>query len=591
MCIAILTTAHPDYPFILLNNRDEYLHRPTAEATWWPSPDNQVLGGYDLHRPAHGTWLGVTRQGRIAVLTNYREEDEKIIEGARSRGLIPNAWLKSDPAKQESTEDFAKRMIEEDGVKGVGGFSLCYGFIQDVVKEENKGLAIVSNRTPDVHGVIQLLQKPNETHALSNAAYGDRTWPKVINGEDWTRAAIAESVAAKESQDQLINRFLDILTTDTMPRQKENEEWDMYLNQLRYSIFVPAIGRDHLEEHKMPAHELTAAMCIMFFMSHYDGPREHFLGSHHCAHIDCPGTFEAHQKYRLEESRLDCSECLAEDGDEVDPDIVPVQYYPPIPHFEIEYVEGKGWVKVCEQDGEEGKERGTAENDQEEGQDDGRYARSFASLSDCDSVTSHWRLDSAFPSPIRPTAAATMENWPAPSYQTPPMTEEAYETRSPHEPPHEMAEVCEVSYEYGSASPGQDPYQPVPQEFPFEDSPNTVEHRYLVNRQLATLEHEMAHCQPQHYPSQPMFNVLRSQHMNNRRQNSNRRFAANRPPGYTIPPPVNPQPRPPPGMLPGGPVYENGFWYIVSANTTNGVPNFRWGPVPGPGESIDLPSF
>ncbi|KAF1942741.1 DUF833-domain-containing protein [Clathrospora elynae] len=260
MCIAILTTAHPDYPFILLNNRDEYLHRPTAEATWWPSPDSQVLGGYDLHRPVHGTWLGVTRQGRIAVLTNYREEDQTIVEGARSRGLIPNAWLKSDPEKKESTEAFAKRMIEE-GVEGVGGFSLCYGFIGHVVKGveeggEAKGLAIVSNRTPSTDGMIHLLQKPGETHALSNAAYGDRTWPKVINGESWTAAAIASSVAAKESRDQLVERLLAILATDTMPRQKENEEWDMYLNQLRHSIFVPAIGRDHLEEHKMPAHEV-----------------------------------------------------------------------------------------------------------------------------------------------------------------------------------------------------------------------------------------------------------------------------------------------------------------------------------------------
>jgi len=255
MCIAILSTAHPDYPFILLNNRDEYLHRPTAEATWWSPPDNQVLGGYDLHRPAHGTWLGVTRQGRLAVLTNYREEDETIIAGARSRGLIPNAWLKSDPSKGESTEEFAKRMIEEDGVQGVGGFSLCYGFMQDVVKG-GKGLAIVSNRTPDVKGVVHLLQEPNETQALSNAAYGDRTWPKVINGEAWTRKAIEESVVAKESRDELISRLLAVLSTDTMPRKKENEEWDMYMNQLRHSIFVPAIGRDHLEEHKMPAHEV-----------------------------------------------------------------------------------------------------------------------------------------------------------------------------------------------------------------------------------------------------------------------------------------------------------------------------------------------
>ncbi|KAH4055817.1 hypothetical protein HBI26_186560 [Parastagonospora nodorum] len=256
MCIAIVTTEHPDYPFILLNNRDEYLHRPTAEATWWPEPDSQVLGGYDLHRPVHGTWLGVTRQGRVAVLTNYREEDESIVQGARSRGLIPNAWLKTDPKEGESAEDFAKRMIEEDGVKGVGGFSLCYGFMQDVVRGKG-GLAIISNRTPDVKDVIHLPDSTSpSTHALSNAAYADRTWPKVINGETWTSAAIKDSVAAKETRSQLVQRLLKVLTTDTMPRQKENEDWDMYLNQLRHSIFIPSIGRDHLEEHKMPKHEV-----------------------------------------------------------------------------------------------------------------------------------------------------------------------------------------------------------------------------------------------------------------------------------------------------------------------------------------------
>jgi uncharacterized protein with NRDE domain len=195
------------------------------------------------------------------VLTNYREENDAIIQGARSRGLIPNAWLKSDPAEKESTTEFARRMIEEDGVKGVGGFSLCYGFMQDVVKavvqeEGGSGLAIVSNRTPDVQGVIHLMGKQGETTALSNAAYGDRSWPKVVNGEKWTQDAIRDSLAANETREQLVERLLGVLSTDTMPRQKENEEWDMYLNQLRHSIFVPAIGRGHLEEHKMPAHEV-----------------------------------------------------------------------------------------------------------------------------------------------------------------------------------------------------------------------------------------------------------------------------------------------------------------------------------------------
>ncbi|KAJ4315314.1 hypothetical protein N0V94_006010 [Neodidymelliopsis sp. IMI 364377] len=254
MCIAILSTAHPDYPFILLNNRDEYLHRPTAAASWWPDPDSQVLGGYDLHRPAHGTWLGMTRQGRIAVLTNYREQNQAIVQGARSRGVIPNAWLKSGPDSSQTAADFARQMIEEDGVEGVGGFSLSYGFVQDVARGE--GLVVVSNRTPSVSGIVRLLQQPGQTTALSNAAYGDRSWPKVVNGEQWTAAAIRDSIAAGESRAQLVDRLLAVLSTDTMPRQREDEEWDMYLSQLRHSVFVPAIGRDHLKANGMPRHEV-----------------------------------------------------------------------------------------------------------------------------------------------------------------------------------------------------------------------------------------------------------------------------------------------------------------------------------------------
>ena len=59
-----------------------------------------------------------------------------------------------------------------------------------------------------------------------------------------------------ESRDQLVERLLGVLSIDTMPEQKENEEWDMYMNQLRHSVFIPSIGRDGLDEMKMPAHEV-----------------------------------------------------------------------------------------------------------------------------------------------------------------------------------------------------------------------------------------------------------------------------------------------------------------------------------------------
>lgn len=63
------------YAFVLASNRDEYFTRPTRRAhVWDPSHEEEegevVLAGKDLL--GGGTWLGVTRSGRVAVLTNYR---------------------------------------------------------------------------------------------------------------------------------------------------------------------------------------------------------------------------------------------------------------------------------------------------------------------------------------------------------------------------------------------------------------------------------------------------------------------------------------------------------------------------------------
>ncbi|KAF4306727.1 hypothetical protein GTA08_BOTSDO05591 [Botryosphaeria dothidea] len=270
MCIAIITTAHPQYPFILLNNRDEYLHRPTAPAQWWAEPHSYVLGGYDLHRPVHGTWLGITRQGRIAVLTNFREEGAAIIQDERSRGAIPIAWLNTPPDSDEGTADFAQRLVDEGTLKHVGGFSLLCGCLQDVVQKrdpaaaetngdaQKRGLAIISNRTPDVKGLVWLVSASGETHALSNSHYGDRSWPKIVQGEAGTRDAVDASVAAAETKEQLLSRLFDVLSKDTMPRQRNGEQWEIYLRQLRNSIFIPGIGHD-VEMAEKPADAVAAA--------------------------------------------------------------------------------------------------------------------------------------------------------------------------------------------------------------------------------------------------------------------------------------------------------------------------------------------
>ena len=69
MCLAIVALdAHPRYRVVIAANRDEFHARPAAPAHWWTSG---ILGGQDLI--GGGAWFGVTRSGRWALVTNYRE--------------------------------------------------------------------------------------------------------------------------------------------------------------------------------------------------------------------------------------------------------------------------------------------------------------------------------------------------------------------------------------------------------------------------------------------------------------------------------------------------------------------------------------
>ncbi|PNS13805.1 Transport and Golgi organization protein 2 [Sphaceloma murrayae] len=244
MCIALLTTAHPAYALILASNRDEFVSRPTAQADWWDQPNQHVLGGRDLQREIRGTWLGITRQGRIGCLTNFREKEGQPVSGLKSRGGIVNAFLTTPADSQETTTEAAKRIVEVDGVDDVGGFSLLFGRLRRPSNDgQREGLAIISNRTPDVDGVIWVGQGSGEVHGLSNSHFGDTSWPKVTTGEKMLAEAVREHAGeADATRDSLVDRLFQILSVDTLPKRQSGEDWDAYVLQLRNSIFIPKVG-------------------------------------------------------------------------------------------------------------------------------------------------------------------------------------------------------------------------------------------------------------------------------------------------------------------------------------------------------------
>jgi uncharacterized protein with NRDE domain len=253
MCIILLSTAHPSYPLILLSNRDEFLSRPTAPANWWDTPNDHVLGGRDLQRKECGTWLAVTKQGRVAALTNFREEGDQYKPMGKSRGGIVNAYLTSPPDKAETPQEFAKRLIEEFGVTDVGGFSLVFGELRapDPGSGTYPGLSILSNRSASAEDLISIAAKPGETHGLSNSHFGDTSWPKVVLGERLLQEAISNDVDNPIDLTDFIENLFNILSVDRLPKRRKDEDWDAYVRHMRNSILIPPTGIDNATADKV----------------------------------------------------------------------------------------------------------------------------------------------------------------------------------------------------------------------------------------------------------------------------------------------------------------------------------------------------
>ena len=164
MCLAFVAIdAHARYPLVIAANRDEYHARVAEPAHWWPEG---ILAGRDLL--AGGTWLGVSRQGRWALVTNVRDAGHND-KSAPSRGSLVVDAL-GDPQAPMLAAAAALRGPRRNG------FNLLVG--------DRASAAYASNRASGA-----LLLEPG-IHGLSNHLL-DSDWPKVARGRHAFKASLA----------------------------------------------------------------------------------------------------------------------------------------------------------------------------------------------------------------------------------------------------------------------------------------------------------------------------------------------------------------------------------------------------------------
>ncbi|KAF6251997.1 NRDE protein-domain-containing protein [Scenedesmus sp. NREL 46B-D3] len=166
MCTSLfIYDIHPALLLLLTFNRDEFFDRPTQPAHFWPD-EPFVLAGRDALR--NGTWLGLTKHGRLSLLTNYREPISSADPGkfvkttdAPSRGALTTDFLTGSMGPLEYLQGLPRQDY--------------YGFNLLVADLQQRQLAYVSNRGPTQP---QLL--PPGCYGVSNGLL--QQWPKVRKG-------------------------------------------------------------------------------------------------------------------------------------------------------------------------------------------------------------------------------------------------------------------------------------------------------------------------------------------------------------------------------------------------------------------------
>lgn len=160
MCIIFIAyRCHPQYNLITAANRDEFYKRPAKAAYFWEDHPS-ILAGRDLEKM--GTWMGVTRTGRFAALTNYRNPSEFDKTDKKSRGHIVRDFLAGD----ETSLEFLKKLQQVS--LDYRGFNLFVSDGDSLMYYSNIGNEI-KQLEPGIYG-------------LSNDQL-DTPWPKVEKGK------------------------------------------------------------------------------------------------------------------------------------------------------------------------------------------------------------------------------------------------------------------------------------------------------------------------------------------------------------------------------------------------------------------------
>lgn len=213
MCLILLAwKQRDDLPLVVAANRDEDFARPTAAADFWKD-EPTILAGRDLS--AGGTWLGTSRDGRFAAITNYRNPSDRRTD-APSRGALVANFLRDTCSPPEYLKSL------QSTAQNYNGFSLLVGDRDQLWCYSNRGLD-PQPLPPGVHGL--------SNHLLNTP------WPKVRRGVSALDSLVRRAAAPED--------YFDLLDDTTTANDAELPDTGVGVERERWLSAIRLTGASY----------------------------------------------------------------------------------------------------------------------------------------------------------------------------------------------------------------------------------------------------------------------------------------------------------------------------------------------------------
>ncbi|GIY41881.1 transport and Golgi organization protein 2 [Caerostris extrusa] len=185
---------------VLVNVRDEFYTRPTQPAGFWEEHPH-VIGGMDLESGKKGgTWLAMSKKGKIGVLLNILQPDEEMLPEKKGRGFLPVAYVVDEEVCITYLEEIRSHRVNYNEY-------LLVTIEFTSLMEPKIAYYTNSSSSPPV-------SLPPGIYAFGNSVEREKPWPKESKLKDMFTEVVKKypSVSTKQT---LVDELMTLLQNDT----------------------------------------------------------------------------------------------------------------------------------------------------------------------------------------------------------------------------------------------------------------------------------------------------------------------------------------------------------------------------------------